>query len=184
MQKLIRLSLSSGLFIILIFCPSSFAKTEELNSLSNKLESTFNNKKKIEFSNLFSKQISKDLEKKYRYFIKNFSNSKWTIKPSNNPIDNRQSIDVLITGEINTGIHKYSLISNQKLAIKTEKEKIIDIEILSEYSILQSGSNKIEITIQIPDTVLTGSKYDIDIILDKPLENRIIAGDLIAVDNN
>ena len=37
------------------------------------------------------------------------------------------------------------------------------------------GNNKIDINFKIPDKVLTGSKYDIDIILNKPLEEVIIA---------
>ena len=36
--------------------------------------------------------------------------------------------------------------------------------------------NQIDIKISIPDKVLTGSKYDIDVILNQPLEETIIAG--------
>ena len=39
----------------------------------------------------------------------------------------------------------------------------------------------INVTIQIPDTVLTGSIYDIDIILEEPLKDSIIAGGLMAI---
>ena len=38
------------------------------------------------------------------------------------------------------------------------------------------GNNQIDIQISIPDKVLTGSKYDIDIILNQPLDETIIAG--------
>ncbi len=182
MQNLIRLTLSSGLFILLIFSPSSLSQTEEKNSLAHKLQNSFNNKLESDLSNIFSKEIFKDIEKKYTYFSNIFPDAKWIIKPSNEPKDKRQSIDIMIIGKKDTGVHKYSLISNQRIAIKTENNKITSTEILSDYSILQSGTNKIEMTVRIPDTVLTGSKYDVDIILDKPLENTIIAGGLIAVD--
>ena len=62
-----------------------------------------------------------------------------------------------------------------------DNDKIVEQQILSDYSILQSGSNNIEITIGIPDSVLTGSKYDIDIIINEPLEETIIAGGLIPL---
>ena len=41
---------------------------------------------------------------------------------------------------------------------------------------IRTDNNKIDIIFKIPDKVLTGSKYDIDIILNKPLEEVIIAG--------
>ena len=40
----------------------------------------------------------------------------------------------------------------------------------------RNDEKKIDISFSIPDKVLTGSKYDIDIILNKPLEDVIIAG--------
>ncbi len=182
MQKLISLTLYSGFCILLIFCPVSLSQTEEVNSITDKLQNTFNNKLIPEFPNLFSKQIAKDLKKQYIYFMNAFPNAKWIIKPDSKLKGNRQIINILIEGERQTSTHKYSLISNQKLAIETEKGKIINTQLLSNYSIVQSGSNPLEITIQIPDEVLTGSKYDIDIILNKPLEDKIIAGGLIAED--
>ena len=182
MQKLIRLTLSYGLFILLLFSSCGLSQAEEISSLVNKLQNTFNNKQKDQFFNLFSKQIAKDLEKQYSHFIKIFPDAKWTIKLSSPNKGESQLIDILLIGDSNTRLHKYSLISNQKIAIKTQEEKIVAAEILSNYSILQSGSKKLDITTRIPDTVLTGSQYDIDIILNKPLEDRIIAGGLIAVE--
>ena len=41
---------------------------------------------------------------------------------------------------------------------------------------IRNDNNKIDISFKIPDKVLTGSIYDIDIILNKPLEEVIIAG--------
>ena len=41
-----------------------------------------------------------------------------------------------------------------------------------------------KITITIPDVVLTGSNYDIDIIIEEPLKEAIIAGGLISLNSN
>ena len=41
---------------------------------------------------------------------------------------------------------------------------------------IRNDNKQIDISFKIPDKVLSGSKYDIDIILDKPLEEEIIAG--------
>ena len=44
------------------------------------------------------------------------------------------------------------------------------------FTTIRNDEEKINISFSIPDKVLTGSKYDIDIILNKPLEEVIIAG--------
>ena len=146
MQKLIRLTLSSGFFILLTCCPISLTQAEEISSLSNKLQNALNSNRKIDFSNFFSKEISKDIKKKYNYFLDAFPNAKWIINTPVKLKENLYSLEILISGEKDTGIHQYSLTSNQKLGIKTEGERITGIEVLSDYSILQSGSNLIEIT--------------------------------------
>ena len=46
------------------------------------------------------------------------------------------------------------------------------------FTTIRSDHKKIDISFKIPDKVLTGSKYDIDIILNKPLEEVIIAGSI------
>ena len=54
--------------------------------------------------------------------------------------------------------------------------KIYDGYIKNLFTTVRNDDKKIDISFQIPDKVLTGSKYDIDIILNKPLEEVIIAG--------
>jgi len=44
------------------------------------------------------------------------------------------------------------------------------------FTTIRNDDKKIDISFKIPDKVLTGSKYDIDIILNEPLEEVIIAG--------
>ena len=56
----------------------------------------------------------------------------------------------------------------------TETVKVDFIKNL--FTTIRTDNNKIHIIFKIPDKVLTGSKYDIDIILNKPLEEVIIAG--------
>ena len=54
--------------------------------------------------------------------------------------------------------------------------KIDEGTIKNLFTIIRNDDKKIDISFKIPDKVLTGSKYDIDIILDRPLEEVIIAG--------
>ena len=48
-------------------------------------------------------------------------------------------------------------------------------------SLLISGERPLAVTVQIPDAVLTGSRYDIDLIVDEPLEQALVAAGLIEI---
>jgi hypothetical protein len=37
------------------------------------------------------------------------------------------------------------------------------------------------VTLQIPDVVLTGQRYDVDVLLDEPLEGAIVAGGIVEL---
>ena len=54
--------------------------------------------------------------------------------------------------------------------------KIDEGTIKNLFTTIRNDDKKIDISFKIPEKVLTGSKYDIDIILNKPLEEVIIAG--------
>ena len=152
--------------------------------LTERLQKTLNNQNRSEFSKLFSKEIAKEFEEKYNDFRNSVVNSKWVIKPSKQLKDQRQSIAITVTGNKEVGDHKYSLVSKQTYAIKTHNGQIIEQEMLSDYSILNSNIDRLNLTVAIPDRVLTGSNYDIDLILENPLEERIIAGGLIAINKD
>ena len=46
---------------------------------------------------------------------------------------------------------------------------------------LTSASKPLPISLLIPDTVLTGSRYDVDVVVDQPLGKSLLAGGLISV---
>ena len=48
------------------------------------------------------------------------------------------------------------------------------------FTTIRNDQNKIDINFRIPDVVLTGTKYDLDIILNEPLGDVIIAGGIIS----
>jgi len=54
--------------------------------------------------------------------------------------------------------------------------KIDEGTIKNLFTTIRNDDKKIDISFKIPEKVLTGSKYDIDIILNKPLEEVIITG--------
>ena len=57
-----------------------------------------------------------------------------------------------------------------------QDSKLVKQEILAEQSRLTSGSNPPQVEIVAPQTVMTGEKYNFDIIVDEPLEDRVLLG--------
>ena len=52
------------------------------------------------------------------------------------------------------------------------------------FTTIRNDQNKIDIIFSIPEKVLTGTNYDIDIILSKPLGDVIVAGGIISHQND
>ena len=76
----------------------------------------------------------------------------------------------IVNGEI------HILESNFDYAFSVLNGKIDEGTIKNLFTTKRNDDKKIDISFKIPDKVLTGAKYDIDIILNKPLEEGIIAG--------
>ena len=56
-----------------------------------------------------------------------------------------------------------------------------DQQLLEEQSLLRSGDQPLPVSLEIPDAVLTGSRYDVDVIFEQPLGQAIVAGGLIPL---
>ena len=83
---------------------------------------------------------------------------------------------IKVSGEKIVNGKKNILESNFDYLFSTVNGKI-DVGVIKNlFTTIRNDDKKIDISFKIPDRVLTGSKYDIDIILNKPLEEVIIAG--------
>lgn len=122
----------------------------------------------------------------YRYnkFLEAFPNATWKIQRGKPLQDGSEPIEVTVNGSKNSDGRSYILEAKQLLSINTYQGKIVTQEILSEQSVIQSGEKHLSIDLNIPDTVLTGTNYDIDLILIEPLESTILAGGLISLSQN
>ena len=85
-------------------------------------------------------------------------------------------MQIKVTGKkiVNEEIHL--LESNFDYFFSIENGKLDEGTIKNLFTTIRNDDKKVDINFKIPDSVLTGSKYDIDIILNKPLEEVIIAG--------
>ena len=57
-----------------------------------------------------------------------------------------------------------------------KEQKLVRQEILAEQSRLTSGDNPPQVNIVAPNTVKTGEKYNIDLIVNEPLGNKVLLG--------
>ena len=163
------------LFVYLIFPYSSRTQTLKVDFIRN-LENSLN-KRDLEFIRKnFRNDEDQNITKQFSKILNDFPNSKWTIKKLKTNILNKNILRVKVSGEkmINGEIH--ILKSNFDYLFSISNGQIDEGIIKNLFTVIRNDDKKIDINFKIPDKVLTGSKYDIDIILNKPLEEVIIAG--------
>ena len=128
------------------------------------LEKYFDKNEKINFKNKFFK------------LIKEFPDAKWEIIKSKSINANKHQLDMKLFGSRNLNGKRFKLESNFNFLFNLENGLIKQSNIKNHLTTIRSDNNQIDINISIPDKVLTGSNYDIDIIVNNPLEETIIAG--------
>ena len=128
------------------------------------LEKYFDKNEKIEFKSKFIK------------LIREFPDAKWEVINSNSINPNQHKLDMKLYGSKNLNGKKFKLESNFDFVLSLDNGLIKQSKIQNNLTTIRNDNNQIDIQISIPDKVLTGSKYDIDIILNQPLDETIIAG--------
>ena len=166
------------LFIYLILPYSAITQTLKVDFIRN-LETSLN-KRNLEFIRKnFRNDENKNIPKQFSKIIKDFPDSKWTIKRLKSTIPNKEILRIKVLGKkIVNGEEIHILESNFDYLFSIVNGKIDEGIIKNLFTTIRTDNNKIDIIFKIPDKVLTGSKYDIDIILNKPLEEVIIAGSI------
>jgi len=165
------------LFIYLIIPYSARSQTLKVDFIRN-LENSLN-KRDIEFIRKnFRNDKNKNIPKQFSKLINDFPDSKWQIKRLKSSIPDKDILRIKVSGKkvINGEIH--ILESDFNYLVSIANGKIDEGIIKNLFTTIRNDDKKVDISFKIPDKVLTGSKYDIDIILNKPLEDVIIAGSI------
>ena len=163
------------LFIYLIIHYSAITQTLKVDFIRN-LENSLNAKDLEFIRKNFRNDENQKLTKQFSKIINDFPDSEWKIKRLKSNIPNKDILQIKVSGEkiVNGEIH--ILESNFDYLFSIENGKIDEGIIKNLFTTIRNDDKKIDISFKIPDRVLTGSKYDIDIILNQPLEEVIIAG--------
>ncbi len=166
------------LFIYLIIPYSAITQTLKVDFIKN-LENSLNARDLEFIRKNFRDDENQNIPKQFSKIINDFPKSKWKIKRLKSNIRNKDLLQIKVSGEKIVNGEIYILESNFDYLFSTINGKIDKGIIKNLFTTIRNDDKKIDISFKIPDKVLTGSNYDIDIILNKPLEEVIIAGAII-----
>jgi hypothetical protein len=110
-----------------------------------------------------------------------FPDVRWQVLPATPLRDGQPTVTLSVSGTRTAGATTYRLQSEQQLALTSDGQHINGQTVLREQSLLRSGEQSPSVTVQIPDVVLTGQRYDVDVIFDDPLDGALLAGGLAPV---
>jgi hypothetical protein len=110
-----------------------------------------------------------------------FPDATWRVRAGTPLHDGRGTVTVKVSGtRVQTG-STYRLDAQQTLVLQSDGSHLTGQTLLSESSLLRSGEKALPVVLQIPDAVLTGQRYDVDLIVEDPLDGALVAGGIAVV---
>tara|TARA_B100000131_G_scaffold311271_1_gene343935 strand:- start:76 stop:807 length:732 start_codon:yes stop_codon:yes gene_type:complete len=150
------------------------------NDFNKEIENSINNRELNLLKTYFNTKESSKLIKRIEKILDKFPNSKWDIKNINTNNDEFNLFKIKITGSNIIDKKKFILESNFDYSFSMEEGKISQSSVSNLLTTIRNDQKNIDVIFSIPNQVLTGSKYDIDIIIQKPLDNIMVAGGIIS----
>ena len=182
-----RNSLIAKLIGLLLLYPISINSALSTNIdnhlLGNQLEEILNQNKNGSLKDLFLQNSFKQFNKQYIDFRKKYKDTKWSIKTISNDSD-QKFLDIQITSTREIGEQIYNLSSKQTVKLETFKNKIKNFTVINEESILKSTKSPLVVKIIAPDKVLTGERYEMNLIIEEPLDKSLVASGMIVLKND
>ena len=170
-----KIGLFLYIFIYLIFPKLAITQNTKIDIRKN-LENALNAGNLKLIKDNFKEKESLIIQEKFSEIIKEFPELKWEIKRISSKDHNEQLFQIKVIGKKVVNEEIYLLESNFNYLFSTLNKKINSGKIKNLLTTVRNDQNNIDIIFRIPEKVLTGANYDIDIILTEPLDNLIIAG--------
>ena len=150
-----------------------------LEAFSRRLQSVLNEDDSSTFDDVATSGLRPSLTQRYQRFRRDFPEITWQVEPAAPLADGRETLRLRVRGEAESEGIRYRLEARERIAIRLDNGFIVDQELVAHESLLRSGKRPLEVTLGIPDVVLTGSRYDIDLIVNEPLNQALVAAGLI-----
>jgi len=122
-----------------------------------------------------------EVKQRRQLLRQNFPNARWEVKSGPPLRDGQASVTLKVSGTREQGGSIYRLDAEQRLSLQTDGQRFVGQTIWREQSLLRSGENSPPVSLLIPDAVLTGQRYDVDVIFDEPLNGALAAGGIQAI---
>jgi hypothetical protein len=122
-----------------------------------------------------------ELEARYGALRSRFPNARWQVTSGSTLRDGRSTVQIKVSGSREEGPYRYRLEAEQVLALDSRDGRLSGEEVIRESSTLRSGSAELPVSLLIPDAVLTGQRYDVDVVLEDPLDGAVVAGGIAAI---
>lgn len=110
-----------------------------------------------------------------------FPDLTWQVKPGPPQRDGQPTVLISTTGTRLQDATSFRLDAQQLLTLESDGSHLSGQSLLSETSMLRSGEKTLPVVLQAPDAVLTGQRYDLDLIVDEPLAGALVAGGIASV---
>ncbi|MDM7952362.1 MAG: hypothetical protein QUV07_03975 [Cyanobium sp. CZS 25K] len=121
------------------------------------------------------------LESRRRLLRQQFPDARWQLSTGAQLRDGQPTVTLRVAGTRRQGGTTYRLEAEQQLALQSDGTRINGQTVLRERSLLRSGDKPLPVSLLIPDAVLTGQRYDVDVIFDEPLDGALAAGGITAI---
>ena len=150
-----------------------------LENFGRRLQSVLNAADPSSLDAVVSAELQPALNKRYQRFRQDFPGVTWRVEPAAPLADGRETLLVRVRGEAESEGLRYRLEVIERIAIRLDDGRMVDQELVAHESLLRSGERPLAVTLAIPDAVLTGSRYDVDLIVEEPLEQALVTAGLI-----
>jgi hypothetical protein len=121
------------------------------------------------------------VERQRRLLRSQFPDARWQLSSGPRLKDGSATVLVRVRGTREDGPLRFRLEAEQQLLLESNGRRITGQTVLRDQAVLRSGSVDLPITLLIPDAVLTGQRYDVDVLVDEPLDGAIVAGGIVAL---
>ena len=174
-----KLGLFIYIFIYLISPKLAISQNTNVD-IRKTLENALNTRDLKLIKDIFKEDENFKISEQFNEIIKDFPNATWQIERLSGENSKEKIFNIKVNGMKIVNGEIYFLESNFNYLFSIQNDKINNGNIKNLLTTIRNDQNKIDIIFRIPEKVLTGKKYDIDIILNKPLGDVIIAGGIIS----
>ena len=181
MRHPLSVALVSGLLALASLANPLPGQAATTTPFSRRLEQALNTPASGDLNRLLAGEQAAEIMSRYRSFSARFPDARWRVTAAKPLRDGRPTLEIAVTGNRELGGLRYALEASQRLALQRQGAQVTGEQIISEQSVLRTVSKPLPISLLIPDAVLTGSRYDVDVVVDQPLGDAIVAGGLIAL---